>query len=62
MNFNEFTSNDTKKQRFLKKKKQEDLAVVRKKKEIQKQMSVFVNGASGFIKDIGSSFEKTDQI
>lgn len=57
MKFNEFKSTSTKRQKRLKKVKNNDLAIERRKKEIQRKMNVFVNGSSSFSKDFGSAFE-----
>lgn len=56
--FKEFESTGTKRQKRLKKVKNNNLAIDSRKKEIQKKMNVFVNGASAFSKDVGGVFEK----
>ena len=56
--FNEFKSTGTKRQKQLKKVKNNDLANDRRKKEIKRKMNVFVNGASAFSQDVGGVFEK----
>jgi uncharacterized beta-barrel protein YwiB (DUF1934 family) len=56
--FNEFESTGKKKQNRLKKVKNNDLVIDRRKKEIQKRMNVYVNGSSSFSNDVGSAFEK----
>lgn len=58
MHFNEFESTGTKRQKRLKRVKNNNLAIDSRKKEIQKKMNVFVNGASAFSKDVGGVFEK----
>ncbi len=55
--FKEFKSTGKKKQSRLKKVKNNDLAIDRRKKEIRKRMNVYVDGASAFSKDIGRAFE-----
>jgi Ethanolamine utilization protein EutJ (predicted chaperonin) len=56
--FNEFKSNGKNKKNRLKKVKNNDLAIERRKKEIQKRMNVYVNGSSSFSNDVGRVFEK----
>ncbi len=58
LKFYEFKTNGIKKKKRLKKLKKNDLAIDRKKKEIQKKMNVFVNGSSGLSKQFSSVFEK----
>lgn len=53
--FKEFKSTGKNKQHRLKKQKNTDIE--RRKKEIQKKMNVYVNGASAFSQDFGSTFE-----
>lgn len=56
--FKEFKSTGKKKQSRLKKVKNNDFAIDSRKKEIQKKMNSFVNGASAFSKDVFGVFEK----
>lgn len=57
LKFYEFKTNGIKKRKRLKKLKKNDLAIDRKKKEIQKKMNVFVNGGSG-LREFNNVFEK----